>query len=214
MIKEEIVSQIQLLCPREDKTNKYGYRFIESVAETVLKEMYGDLYKINPGLLGQYTKAYGVTTTIVVSRETGSTGIFYSTIPEKIINLPCKGSGVRRIYPGKAEAGVFVPVDAREVDILYNSDVASVTSKIGYMVRQDTRVDYYNMNTTLYTAGVRMDLLIPFSKYLDSDVVLIPDLGEKDGGSFLSRVMAILGIVQPVDLKDDNADPKQEKVKK
>lgn len=207
MNKEEVLSWVKGFLPREDKTSRFHLRFVEAVCEGVLKEMYQDLYKTNPHLIDNFTKTYGADTPILVSIEPSS-GIYFSTLPSPIINLPCKGSGVRHIYPKVQTGNVFVPMDAREADLIYNTDVAVVTSKIGYRTRQDTRVDYYHMSGSIIASGVRMDLLIPFSAYLDADIVNIPELGEKEGGSFIDRVLKVLQVVPPADLIDDNAPTK------
>jgi hypothetical protein len=101
-------------------------------------------------------------------------------------------------------------MDAREADLIFNTDVAVVSSKIGYRTRQDTRVDYWNMSSAVRATGVRLDLLIPFSVYADDDVVLIPELSEKEGGTFIQRVLKELQIVPPADLEDTNAPAKEQ----
>jgi len=203
MIKQEIVSMVKNLLPKYDKAGLFHDRFLEAVIEDVLREMYSDLYKINPLLLDNFTKTYEGTSKITVSFDS-ETGLYYSTLPA-LINLPCKTSGVRHIYTVNQAGNTFHPMDAREADLVFNTDVAVVTDKIGFRVRQDNRVDYYNMSSAVWTDGVRMDILIPFSVYLESDVVAIPELGEKEGGDFVSRVMKKLQVIAPVDLKDDNA---------
>ena len=213
MIKEEWISFVKGLLPKEDKTNKYHPRFIEAAIEDTLKGMYSDLYEINPNLLDNYCKRYGTPTAITIVQEAGS-GIYYSTIPEKIVNLPCKSSGVRHIYPAVHTGNAFQPMDAREADLVFNTDIAVVTSKIGFNVRQDTRIEYWNTSAAVRAAGVRLDLLIPFSAYLDSDVVEIPQMTDKQGGSFTKRVLEVLGVIQPVDLVDDNKDAEEQTNKK
>lgn len=193
---------------RNDKTQRYHPRVLEVTIENVLKEMYCDLYKANPRLLDNHTKTYGATTPVAVSFEQSS-GIYYSTLPAPVVNIPSKASGVLHIYPLLQTGNVFVPMDAREADILFGTDVATVTNKIGYRTKQNNRVDYFNMNATIEAAGVRMDLLIPFSSYTDSEYVNIPELSEKEG-SFMARVLTVLAGIPPVDLKDDNAEAKEQ----
>lgn len=216
MNKEAIISTIRGLLPREDKTQRFHPAVLEAVIEVVLKEMYVEVYKINPNLLDNYCKTYGADTPIVVSSEPSS-GIYFSTLPSPIVNIPDKSSGVRHIYPIVQTGNVFVPMDARETDLIYNTDVAVVTSKIGYRVRQDTRVDYYHMSGGIIASGVRMDLLIPFSQYLDTDTVNIPELGDAGGASryyqtmgiaFVDKVLKVLQVIPPADLSDDNAPAK------
>jgi hypothetical protein len=203
MIKTEIISYVKGFLPREDATQRYHSAWVERVIERVLIEMYSDLYKYNPHLLDNYTKTFGAVTPIAISLEATS-GIYYSTLPVNIVNIACKGSGVRHIYPVQQTGNQFQPMDAREADMVFNTDVAIVTNKIGYRVRQDSRVDYYNMSSVIVTSGVRMDLLVPFSVYTDTEVVLIPDLNEKQGGTFINRVLPILGVVPPANLDDSN----------
>jgi hypothetical protein len=210
MIKREIVSYVKSFTPREDATQRFHVRILEAVIERVLLEMYTDLYQKNPNLLDLYTKTYGVPTAIAISLEATS-GIYYSTIPVKIVNLQCISSGVRHIYTVVQSGNVFVPMDAREADLIYNTDVATVTSKIGYRVRQDTKVEYYNTSASIRSAGVRMDLLIPFSVYGDNDVVNIPELSEKEGGTFIQRVLKELQVIPPADLDDSNNNEAQQK---
>jgi hypothetical protein len=146
-----------------------------------------------------------------VSTEAG-TGIAYSTLPESIIPFQDKMSGVRRIST-VAQGGItFFPMDAREIDLVSNgSFFDTLTTKIGYAVNQ-TRIEYYNMSAAVQAVGVRLDLIIPFSKYDENDEVKIPELTEilgtnyqKRSEGFMERVMAILGVAAPVDLKDDNS---------
>jgi len=62
------------------------------------------------------------------------------------------------------------------------------------------------MSGSVLYSGVRIDCIIPFSQYADTDTVLIPESVTQDGKTFIDRVLAPLGVIQPVDLKDDNAD--------
>jgi hypothetical protein len=86
------------------------------------------------------------------------------------------------------------------------SYVDTVTTKVGYIVTP-TRVEYYGMTSAIATAGVQMDLVIPFSAYDEDDIVLIPEIANvKSNETFVDRVLKILGAVRPVDSRDDNAD--------
>jgi hypothetical protein len=105
---------------------------------------------------------------------------------------------------------MFYPTDAREMELFNNgSFVNTVSTKVGYSVNQ-TRIEFYNLPASI--VSVRMDLLIPFSKYAEDDEVKIPEITDVSGTNyrqvaqtFMDRVMSILQVVQPVDLRDDNA---------
>lgn len=204
MTKANIVDQILTLLPREDKVSRYHPMVVEAACEKVIIEMYNDIWKANPRLLDKYCKRYGATTPITIVQEAG-TNIYYSTLPVRICTVPDKASGVRHIYPRAYTGNQFVPMDATDADFVFNTDVAIVSSKIGYMPRQDTRVDYWNTNAVVRSAGVLLDLLVPFMQYADTDEVTIPELTEADGvKTFFERVLNVLGVIPPVDLKDDN----------
>lgn len=202
MIKEEIRSLIFNYLPKLDKSNKYHPRFIDAAIEQTIKELYWDIWSVSPHNLQRYTVGYGYTTAITVNLE-ASTQLYYSTLPAAIVPFPDKCSGVRRIHT-PVQAGVkFYPMDAREHDLILNgSFVNTLTDMVGYSVNQ-SRVEYYNMTAAIIASGVRMDIIQPFSAYADTDTVLLPELRDKDGGTFESRVLSKLGVIQPVNLNED-----------
>lgn len=212
MLKSEIRSVIKNLLPKWDVTNKYHDRVIDSVCESVIKEMLWEIFAIDPHSIQRYTVRYGVTTPITVTYN-ATMGIYTSTLPAAIVPMPDKASGVRRIST-IAQAGMsFFPIDSREIDLINSGSYANtVTSKIGYVVNQTT-VDYYNMSAAVAAIGVRMDLLIPFSVYADTDTVLLPESTISVGGSqnriymdFTDRVLKTLRAIPPVSQTDSNAD--------
>ena len=203
MTKREWVGLIKEYLQRNDKENKYHPEVIIKTIEVVLKEMFTDLYNISPRSLGKYAKTYGGDTPIAIAIE-NSSGIYYSTLPVEVVNIPSKASGVIAIFPKLASTGhTFVPMTELEADMIYNTDVAVVTKKIGYRPRQDGRVEYYGMSGTVQAAGARMALLPVFSDYTDDEVVNIPEL-PTGGGTFLERVLTALSVIPPVDQLDNN----------
>lgn len=202
MTKREIIGLLREYLQRNDKENKYHPEVIIKSIEITLKEMFTDLYRLSPRSLGKYAKTY---TDIAVSHE-ASSGIYYSTLPVEVINIPSTGSGVIAILPKVANTGhTFVPMTVNEADMVFNTDVAVVTRMIGYRPRQDGRVEYYNMSSAVETAGVRMALLPVFSDYSDDEVVAIPEL-PTEAGTFLERVLNALAVIPPVDQLDNNSN--------
>ena len=205
MIKQEIRSIIRNLLPKIDKANAYHDNFINGVCEKVIAQMYNDVFEKSSLNLQRYTKGYGYTTPIAVLIEEG-TGIQYATLPESIIPFQDKASGVRRISTMAQGGFTFFPIAFKEMDLIASgSYVKTVNSRVGYAVNQ-TRVEFYGMPSSIRTVGVRMDLIIPFSKYGEDDEVKIPEITDtRTGETFVDRAIKILGIVRPVDLKDDNS---------
>ena len=209
MTRAEIRSLIRNSLPKVDKNNRFHDLYIDGCAEKSLASLYHDIFLIKPLALANYTKGYGYATPIAIQTE-NSTGIQYCTLPESIIPFEDKFSGVRRISTPTQGPFMFFPMEVREMDLVANgSYFGTVNTKVGYAVGQ-TRVEFYNLPPSI--TGVRMDLIIPFSKYGENDEVKIPEITDVSGTNyrqvaktFMDRVMEILGIVAPVDLKDDNS---------
>jgi hypothetical protein len=206
MTKTEVISLVKNLLPKEDKTNKYHYEVVATACGVVYANMVNDVYREFPKELDNYVKTYGVSTAITVATES-STTIKYSTLPVHFIPLPDKASGIRRVDSLIQGGSKFYPVDSREADLLLNGSFFKQSTKIGYIVKP-TRVEYVNMQTGVVATGVRMDIVTEFMDLEDTDTIYIPHGKERE---FIAGVLEIMGVVPPVDLRDDNADPKTNK---
>jgi len=206
MIKQEIRALIKGLLPAIDKTEKFRLRFLDAAIEKILSEMYVELWSANPMLLDGFTKSYSG---IAVNTEPQGNYFGYSILPVPIVPIPDKASGVRHVKTILQGGCKFKPVNYSEAERIFGSDVSVVSTMIGYSVSQGSalpRIDYWNMNDAVRQEGVRADLLIPFSVYGDNDIVLIPEIKNKQGESFADRVLRELSVIPPVDLVDDNKD--------
>jgi hypothetical protein len=204
MIKSEIRSMVFNMLQKLDKEARYHPRFLDSVVEKCLNEMLWEMYALDSLSLQRYTVTYGRTalTVVPVSYE-ATTQLYYSTLPAKIIPFPDRASGVRRIHTVIQSGLRFLPMDFREMDLVRSSSYyKEVTDKILYAVDQ-TRVEYYGMTVAVAAAGVRMDIIQPFSQYADTDTVLIPEFRDQEGLSFDDRVKRKLSTVPPIDLSED-----------
>jgi len=212
MTKEEIRSLVWNLTKKYDVNMAFHPRVIDAAIEKVIAEFYNIVFLRNPLELARYTKEFGYTTAIAVSLE-AATGLYYSNYPTgiSIIPIPDKLSGVRRVSAPTQAAITFYPMDSREQDlVMAGSYVHTLRNKIGYIPRR-TRVEYYNVSasSSIVTTGVRMDLLIPFSNYADTDTVLIPEIVDEEGNGFVERVMKELEHVQPIDMNENPKEVKQ-----
>jgi hypothetical protein len=209
MIKSEIRSVIKNLLPKYEEIERYHPRFIDACIERAMTEYYNLIFLRDPKELERYTKQFGYTSAIGVSSEP-TTGLYYSNYPTMVdgtnvttVPIPDKASGVRRISTMIQGGASFYPMDAREMDLIMSGSYTNtMTAKIGYCPRR-TRVDYYHLTAAVILAGVRMDLLIPFSKYEETDTVLVPELMNDQGMGFTDRVLQILKEVQPVELYEN-----------
>ncbi len=205
MIKSEIISTVYNRLQRFDKTGKFHQRVIAAEVEAVLNTMYNEVFRMSPHYLQRFCKGYGYAVPLIISTE-ASTGIYYTTLPENIVCFPDRASGVRRVAYATQTGMGFYPMDQREWDLAMSGlYVNYVKDKIGYIVTT-TRVEYYGITGAVISAGVRMDLIIPFSKYADTDVVLYPEHTLEDGSGFIDRVVLRMKDKPTVDLLDDGRD--------
>ena len=208
MIKSEIRSVVLNALQRYDKVSAYHPRVIDANCEAILNQMYNEVFQMSPLSLQRFTKGYGYTTALDIDTEE-STGIYYTTLPENIVYIPDRASGVRRVAPATQTGIGFYPMDQREWDLVMGgSYVNYVKDKIGYIVTP-ARVEYYGMTGAIITSGVRMDILIPFSEYADTDTVLYPEHVTREGMGFIDRVVQRFIDKPPTDLLDDNAETKK-----
>jgi len=206
MIKSELRSAVLNSLLKWDSTAKYHPRFLDAVIEKTRNEVLTEIWQADPLALQRFTKGYGYTTALTISTEPTS-GVYYTTLPENIVPFPDKASGVRRVAYATQTGIGFYPMDQREWDLVMGGSYTNyVKNKVGYIVTP-TRVEYYGMTGAVITAGVRMDIIIPFSKYSDTDVVLVPEHIDGQGRGLIDRCVAKLMQIPPqVDLVDDNAD--------
>jgi hypothetical protein len=173
--------------------------------------MYEDVWRMNPNNLQRYTKGYGYgvangnSAAVPVLTQSG-TGIKYSVVPESIHPFQDSASGVRRISTIAQGGFTFFPIDFREMDLIASGSYSkTINSKVGYAVKR-TNIEYYGITSAIQDEGVRMDLIIPFSKYEEDEEVKIPEISDtRTGETFTDRALKILGVIRPVDLRDDNS---------
>ena len=201
----EVRSLVINLLKRVDKTAKYHPNVVDAAVERAINQAYSDIMLSRPQELDNYTRAYGDNGTTITVSSNSNTNIKYSDLPADYVPLPDLASGVRAIYTATTGGKVFIPMSAQSFDfVTHSTHTSNVTDMIGYVVRRD-KVEYFNMDSTTQSAGVRMEILLPFRSYADTDDVLLPFSRDLD---FLEAVLRIMGIVPPADLKDDNADEK------
>ena len=109
------------------------------------------------------------------------TDIYYSTLPQQVVQLPDNAEGVRRINAMKGLMPEFIPLQRDSWDVFAGLDAGKIDHSIGFSPTNE-RIEY-ERNPEI--SKVRMDLVIPFDKYDDDDFINIPS------GSDL-RIIAIV----------------------
>jgi hypothetical protein len=206
MDKRALRSLVKNLLPKYGYESEFHPRFIDAVIEKAIARLYNIVYERNPLSLQRFCKRFGGSGTPITVSKDINTNIYYSNYPTgyTIINFPDKASGVRRVSPKVQSGVVYYPMDEREVELASaGSYFDTVTAKIGYIVTPE-RIEYYGMDAVTAAAGVRLDLIIPFSQYADTDEVTVPEITDEEGKAFTDVVMEVMSIIKPSDFIDDN----------
>ena len=146
-----------------------------------------------------YVKEY---TGMAISQD-GTTNTYYSTLPEKIISIPRRsGNGVVSIRGTQSESIEFAPMTNNMFRIIDGLDVDEVDDVIGY-VYKNGKVEYKGMTTTVASGTVKMELIIPFESYDDTDEINIPT--GMDEVLIRRAVDLIMGIPDADRINDNNS---------
>ncbi len=201
MTKAEIISFVKNELGKVDKTNKYHPVVIEKAITMAFNQGYSDIFDKDRRLLDNYTVTYHT----VAIAAAATTAILTSTLPAKYVPFADKNSGVRNIATIQQSAVKFYPASKREFEMIPNTLVGELNTndeRAYYVVRKDT-VEYYGVPASVVSAGVRMDIVIPFDNYASDDNVIIPFGKDMQ---LIPAVIEILRSTPKVDLKDDNKD--------
>jgi len=210
MYKQEIRSLVRNLLPKIIQGPEFHDMVIDRAIEKVVNQLYLETFLRDPLSIQRYVKRFGGATAIPVVLD-ASSGLYYSAFPTNVMPVPFpdKASGIRRITTVTQGGVTFYPIDQREMELIGSgSYYSNVSSKIGYCVTQD-RVEYLSMTAAIALAGVRMDIVVPFSDYADTDEILIPAMPNSQGETFTDMVLKILGVIRPAETIDDNVTTTQ-----
>ena len=205
MTKEEIRSLVRNYLMKVDKTNKYHPEVIDATIERAFNQAFSDIFFKRPMSLDNYTVEYKGTGDGITISTDANTSIKYVTLPATYVPLPDKASGVRHVYSMTSDSTYsdFYPMTETEYDLMSEGVLSeNVRGKYGYVVR-DTIIELYGIGATDTLAKVRIRLLQNFREYANTDVVNMPFSRDID---LIRAVLELLGVVPPVDLKDDNAE--------
>jgi hypothetical protein len=204
MTKEYLRSELHGLLSSIDKTGKWHPTLLDHVLESVINSVYFQVHAQNPKALGQYIKAYSVSSALLVTGP----GRYGLSIPATLVPLPDKRGGVRSLRSSLGLSVYFVPITHQELALMEDSQadnlITTSPSVIYYAVHEDV-IDFKNMTATIAAAPFYLDLLVAFTSLTDTDEVPLPYGKNME---ILKMALEILGVVSPKDLLDNNSDVK------
>jgi len=167
MTKKEHIDQIAY------ELKKLNYQNHPAIIEAVINDVYNQIIRdLSPAEIKDfeyYTKNYEVA----ISKDTGVSERYYSTLPVAVIDLPRPSKGVIAINSTDGTAFRYYPVTERESRLTENLESGLYDRYWGYYINRDT-VWYVRMTSTLAAGGVRMLLAPQFREFATSDEVPLP----------------------------------------
>lgn len=207
MTKNDMRDAVRGALRKLDKTAKYHDGIIDAFIEQSMNQFLYDLYNKSPMDLDIYIREYGTEVALPIA-ENVSTEEYYTQLPAAYVALPEKNSGIRYVIGHDRDHTMLYPMSLRERILATTSYVGANTSEDGdpftrsFFTVSGSRIIYFQTNSSLRSAGVRIGILIPFSEYGDTDEVHVP-FGQEDK-VFISVLQKFQ---QPqVDLRDNNKD--------
>lgn len=174
MIKKAFLEIIQKRLKPIDETNQFGLQYIEGVVD-VYWQKFAMNYIVQAGADPFfYTKSYNV-----VSVSTDSNGLLYVDLPESIIRFPYSPytsgiEGVISMYAISASQWDLKPIREADYYSIRNLEVYLAAAEHYYWVGYDKVFFSDNLTSEITDNGVRMNLMIPFSKYLMTEDLPLP----------------------------------------
>jgi len=185
----------------QDILHKIDPRRLEFYISASYQDMLYEMFKTNIEGLSLYAKTFK---DVVVAQDT-DTEVWSASISASIMQLPGTASAIRRISTNKGKTLEFVPVDAEIAEAIGMLDVSDVNinSCIGYCLRNNNLIEFINFPASLSATKLRIDVLISFSSYADTDEVY---LASGQANVLLQGVIGLLTGRKTVDLLNDNSE--------
>lgn len=167
--------------------------YIGIVYKSMLSEVLARSFSNTDPYVKEYT---GVSIT-----QDGTTNVYYSTLPEKIISIPRRaGNGVISIRGTQSESIEFAPMENKTFRIIDGLDVDEIDDVIGYVYKTG-KVEYKGMTSTVAAGTVKMELIVPFEAYDDDDEISIPTGMDE---MLIRRVVDLMMNIPDADKINDN----------
>lgn len=190
MRKDELISLVKNTVRRIDKTNSLHERVIEMALGRSLNTVIYDVFRNDMSNMDLYTKTY----------ENVAVSASISELPVSIVQLPRVGDGVMAIRATGEDGMYFYPMTIQQSMNHSFLESTNYTSDVGFVVR-NSQVQYYGISDDV--TAVDMDLVRPFEEY-DMDEDYYVPAGQDE--TVLRRTLEILGVIQPVNLINNNSD--------
>jgi hypothetical protein len=119
---------------------------------------------------------------------------YYAVLPAKVIQLP-NNSGIHKVSPVK-ENWSFVPINQLSEEIFSELEVHNACKEPSYYFSAEKIFFQYYDWKNKHLKKVRLDIIIPFEEYADTDTVVVPAGKES---AIIDNVFKMMSEQLPVD---------------
>lgn len=200
MTKAEWISLVKWRLPQIDESKKYDDRLIERWINVFRNKYLHDTMQKTDSNISFYAKEYKNQ---AISLDS-DTGIYYTTLPATIVQLPYNQEGIVKIQSETGTGLEYVPVDEEELELLddsYSMSGSPIDTVIGFVVKEDRVLYDKNMSASIAANPVKISMVQDFVSYASDDTVIMPQ--GRDADILGETVNMMLGI-PPRDLTIDN----------
>lgn len=192
----EKLQLVELVRARLGYDGRLADRTLAQAIDVAWTQILRDIFQKAPSNLDFYAKRFDDEPVL----QNPTTKEYYVTLPAPIIQSINISDGVRRVLRTVGRDVDFVPITGVMMDVFSDLDVYHVMDSIPYEVRKDKIVFLSNPEMDF----VKMDLVIPFTAWNDTDEFPLP-AGEALG--IVGMVVEVMSNTPYIPIKRRNINP-------
>ena len=180
---ELIKGQLTSGDPSPDLHEKYHEKRIELFISMAFNDVIYQVFANNLDEKDLYVRTYSVDVQLDTTYDQ-----YYATLPAQVLQLP-KNSGIHKVSPVK-ENWSFVPINQLSEETFSELEVNKACREPSYYFSANRiYFQFYDWKQKMLKKA-RIDMVIPFEDYADTDQVLVPAGKES---TILETVYALMG---------------------
>jgi hypothetical protein len=198
MTKENFIDEMIHYVGRVDKTQRVRPRVVEAAINGAVNSVMTMAYGENPFDVSFYTKTYSnvpITDDKIYLTEDFTSGAAAITL----LPLPRVGGGVMAVRPFGDYDVLFFPMTISGIMSFSSMESSTFISDVGFVLR-GAEMQFTNLPEGL--SSVAVDLVRAFEAYDYDETLYLFGRDEQ----IKDLVLQKLGIISPVNLKNDNSD--------
>lgn len=168
MTRKALIELVTRRLKFTDSKNQFSMPYVQGQIDIVWQDLCVKTYNENIIDSFFYTKLH---TPVTITNP--ASGLAYADVPEEMIRLPRIGEGIISINQIDSRSADFKPIREKDYRLMTSQEVYRTGGDIYWYLRYDRVFFGESITNDIITAGVDMNICIPFSKYdLDEELPL------------------------------------------